>query len=168
MSHDIPLIIALVTPLVALTFLGVNASLVFLSLCLGQVLVKYVASSALAGLSVFSAHTSNVTASALQLGFLFGPAIVTTVLMIGSVHGKLRRILNAVPALGVGLLGTLVAVPLFTPGLRQAIEGGPFWHQLDRGQALVVGITALISLLFLWSQRRSFTTAETRSGRHHG
>ncbi len=167
MSHDIPLIIAPLVPVVALVVFRVNAAMVFLSLCLGQVLVKYVAGDALSGLATISPHTSELSKSTLQLAFLFAPALVTMIIMIGSVRGKVRQIVNILPALGVGLLTTLLGVPLVAPGLRGAIESGPFWQQLNRGQALVVGVTAFITLLFLWSQRRSFKGEESRSSRHH-
>ena len=168
MSHDLPLVIAFFAPVLVLVLLGVNAAMVFLSLCLGQVLVKYVATDAVSGLTMLSPHISDLSKSSLQLAFLFAPAAVTTIIMIGSIRGKIRRLINILPALGVGLLTVILGVPLCTPGLRSAIDSGSLWQQLNRGQALVVGVSAFISLLFLWSQRRSFRPDEVRSSRHHG
>lgn len=168
LAHDLPLLIALFAPAVVLTLLGINAAVVFLSLCLGEVLVKYVAVDTLSGLTTLSPHTSDLSKTMVQLAFLFAPAIVTSVIMIGSVKGKAKRLLNILPGIGVGVLIILVGVPLFTPGLRGAIEAGSFWRELTRGQALVVGVTSLISLLFLWSQRRSIRGEESRGSRHRG
>ncbi len=168
MSHDLPLIVAIFAPVVVLSLLGINAAVVFLSLCLGEVLVTYVSSEAISALTTLSPHASALSKSMLQLAFLLGPAILSAVIMVFSVRGMVKRVINVLPALGVGLLGTLMGVPLFTPGLRYAIEGGSFWQQLTRAQALVVGVTALISLLFLWSQRRSAKSGEGRSTRHRG
>lgn len=168
LAHDLPLLIALFAPAVVLTLLGINAAVVFLSLCLGEVLVKYVAADTLSGLTTLSPHTSELSKTMVQLVFLFAPAIVTSIIMIGSVKGKAKRLLNILPGIGVGVLIILVGVPLFTPGLRGAIESGSFWRELTRGQALVVGITSLISLLFLWSQRRAIRGEEGRGSRHRG
>ncbi|HKR82459.1 MAG TPA: hypothetical protein VJR27_05700 [Candidatus Saccharimonadales bacterium] len=167
-AHDLPLLIALFAPAVVLTLLGINAAVVFLSLCLGEVLVKYVAADALSGMTTLSPHMSDLSKTMVQLGFLFAPAIATSLIMIGSVKGKMRRLVNIVPGFGVGLLIVLIGVPLFTPGLRAAIQAGSFWRELSRAQALVVGLTALISLLFLWSQRRSIKATEGRGSRHRG
>lgn len=155
MSHDLPLLLALIAPIAILTLLGINAALVFLSLCLGQVLVLYVVPDALDLLGLFSAHVTPISKSTMQLAFLYAPAVLTAVLMIGTVRGKVRRLLNIVPAAGVGLLGVIMGVPLFTPALRRAIEHGTFWPQLSRAQAFVVGVTAMMSLFFLWTQNRS-------------
>ncbi len=166
MSHDIPLLILLFAPLVVFTLLGVNAAVVFLSLCLGQVLVQYVGSELISGLTTLSPHFSEVNKSLVQLGLLFAPAVASTVIMIGSVRGNGKKILNALPSVGVGLLAALMSVPLFAPGLRKAVQAGSFWQQLSRAQALAVGITALISLVFLWTQRRSVKSLEGGGGKH--
>ncbi len=167
MTHDLPLLIALIAPVVLFTVLRVNASVVFLSLCLGQVLVQYVAADTIAVLTAFLPHASELSRSTLQLVFLYGPAVATTVLMLASIRGKIKRLINMIPAAGVGLLGVLLGVPLFTPGLRHALQSGMLWPELTRAQALLVGITALISLLFLWLQRSSGAFEEKKSRRHH-
>ena len=70
MAHYIPLLISLFAPLVVFTIFGVNAAVVFLSLCLGQVLVQYVGTEAISGLTTLSPHLSELNKSMLQLGLL--------------------------------------------------------------------------------------------------
>jgi hypothetical protein len=154
MSDSITLVVALGVPLVVLTVLRINAVMVFLSLCLGQVLVTYVGGDATSMMSLFSPHTSGaVSYSTLDLILLLGPAVATSVFMLFSIHGHIKTILNILPAAGAAFLGVLLAVPLLAPGVRYAIEGQALWQNLSRAQDFIVGISALISLVFLWSQR---------------
>lgn len=155
MPNSITLVVALAVPFAVLTLLRINAVMVFLGFCLGSVLVKYVGVDAGALLSFVSPHSSgSVSKSTLDLILLFGPAIATAVFMLFSVHGHMKTMLNMLPAAGVSVLAVLFAVPLLAPGLRYAIEKQASWQNLSRAQDLVVGATALISLIFLWSQRR--------------
>ncbi len=73
--------------------------------------------------------------------------------MIRTVHGYGRLTLNALPAVGVGLLGSLLVVPLLPPGLSHNIVDSSLWSQIQRAQDLIVGSSALACLLVLWLQR---------------
>ena len=156
MNHNIALIIALAVPIVAFVVLRVNASLIFLSLCLGAVLVQYVASEATTLMHLMSAHVSPLSTSSLQLVLLIAPAVVTTIVTIFSVHGRLKTMINVLPAIAAAALAVLLAVPLLTPGLRHNLQGQVAWHYLSNAEALVVGVGALVSLVFLWTQRNFF------------
>lgn len=154
MPHDILLIIILVIPIAVLTFLRVNAVLVFLSLCLGEVLVTYVAGNANSFVSLALPNISPTVLSFLQVGLLLLPVVLTTVFMIRTIHSRGRLIMNLLPAAGVGLLGVLLAVPLLPTAQRNQIEAQTLWAQLTRMQTLIVGASAVIGLFFLWAQRR--------------
>jgi len=162
MPDNLALIIALVAPVIVLVALRINAALVFLSLCLGAVLVQYVAGEANSLLSLFSAKTGSVSAASVQLVLLFAAALVTCVLTVFSVRGEIKISLNVLPAVAATLLALLLAVPLLAPGLRYAIEGQALWRQLTNAQALVVGLGAVISLFFLWTQRATFRSKDKR------
>lgn len=164
MPNNIELLIALVIPLVVLTALRINAAMVFLSLCLGYVLVTFVANDADSLISFLAPDANSVSASTLRLGMLLTPVVLTSIFMLFSVHGRIKVALNALPAAGVSILGLLLAVPLFTPGLRYAIESQSLWQQISQAQAMIVGISAFISLIFLWVQRRH--TAKLEHRRH--
>ncbi|HEU4914341.1 MAG TPA: hypothetical protein VFT16_02950 [Candidatus Saccharimonadales bacterium] len=155
MPNNIEIIAALVIPLAVLTVLRINAAMVFLSLCLGYVLVEFVAKDTDSLISFVAPDDSSVSATTLRLVMLLLPVVLTSIIMVFSVHGRVRTILNFLPAAGVAILMLVLAVPLLTPGLRYAIEEQGLWRQINDAQAMVVGISAFISLLFLWTQRRS-------------
>jgi len=154
MSEDLALLIALALPAVVFTVLRINAAMVFLSLCLGAVLVQYVASEAVDMLKLFAPKAGNVTISMMQLILLLAPAVVTCVVTLFSVKGRVRSLLNALPAIAASGLVVLLSVPLLAPGLRLSVQSQRTWTYVSKSEALVVGIGALISLVFLWAQRR--------------
>lgn len=150
--------------------LRINATLVFLSLCLGDVLVQFVAPDAkslLGMLSVKSVNTSNLQGSTISLGLLLLPVILTTLFMIKTVKGKFKLTLNLLPAVGVGLLGALLVVPLLPPGLATNIVASSLWTQVQNAQNLIVGTSALVCLLVLWMQRPKTGGEEKHGGKHH-
>jgi len=159
MPHNIEIFVALGVPFVVLMFLRINAAMVFLSLCLGYVLVQLVAKDSNSLIS-FLAPGQSVSRTTWELGMLFAPAVLTSVFMVFSIHGHVKAALNALPAAGFSVLALLLAVPLLTPGLRGAIESQHLWQYINRAQALIVGASACISLLFLWTQRRSAKLSE--------
>lgn len=165
MSQSTLLIILLVAPVLVLTFLRINAVLVFLSLCLGEVLVRFVAGEANTMISLFFPKASTLGLSMIQIIVLLLPAILTSVFMIFSVKGKGKFLFNIFPAAGVGLLVALLVVPLLPPSAQATIEDMPLWGQLAKMQALIVGVSALLSLGFLWLQRRR--SSEVREGGRH-
>jgi hypothetical protein len=160
MPNDIVLIVALLTPIIILTVLRINAAMVFLSLCLGYVLVQFVANDADSLISFLAPDTDSLSASTLKLGMLLTPAVLTAMIMAFSIHGRLRSLLNILPAAGVSVLGFLLAVPLFTPGLHYAIQSQTLWQEISQAQAMIVGVSAFISLVFLWALRRSLSHSE--------
>lgn len=160
MPNNIELIIALLIPVIILTVLRINAAMVFLSLCLGYVLVQFVANDADSLISFIAPDATSVSASTLRLVMLFTPAILTSLIMLFSVSGRFRVAFNVLPAIGVSVLAMLLAVPLFTPGLHYAIQFQTVWQEISNAQALIVGSSAFVSLLFLWAQRRHSKSAE--------
>jgi hypothetical protein len=160
MPHDFELIIALLAPLVVITLLRINAAMVFLSLCLGFTLVELVAKDANSLISFLAPQTGSISQTTWQLIILFTPVILTCVIMLFSIKGHLKTMFNVLPAAASSVMAVLLAVPLLTPGLRYAIQSQSLWQQVNRAQALVIGIGALISMLFLWSQRRSSKKSE--------
>jgi hypothetical protein len=165
MSHTVLLGLMLLVPVAVMALLRINAAMVFLSLCLGEVLVLQIAGDANSFLGLFTPHAGSLSKSTLQLGLLFGPPLITAVFLVLSIHGRLRSLLNIVPALGTAFLGILLAVPLFTPGLRHAVEGESLWQQLARAQALIVGVSAILTILLLWTQRHGTGERESKRRR---
>ncbi|HEY5152343.1 MAG TPA: hypothetical protein VII55_00035 [Candidatus Saccharimonadales bacterium] len=144
-------------PVILLMILGVNAALVFLSLCLGDVLVQFVANDTTEFLTLHADQVPQQAASAgsetVKIVLLLLPVVLTTIFMIRTVRGTGRLILNLLPAAGVGLLGGLLVVPLLPAGLSHNIIDSSLWSQVQRAQDLIVGASALVCLLVLWLQR---------------
>jgi hypothetical protein len=142
----------LAVPVVLMTLLRINAPLVFLSVCLGSVLVRFVGPDALDLVHLFAPKSGNITESTLQLVLLLVPVVLTMLFMIRSVKGN-RVVFNILPAAGASFLLLLLVEPLLSPGLIGTITASPLWAQIEKSQDLVVGVSALICLFFLWLQR---------------
>lgn len=156
-------------PLVLLMLLRINAALVFLSLCLGDVLIQFVASdtNSFVALLQSSSATKSVPTdnTTIKLILLLLPVVLTALFMIKTVKGA-KLLLNILPALGVGLLGALLVVPLLGPGLGHQIITSSLWLQATRAQNLIVGSSALVCLLALWLQRPKSGGGD-KHGKHH-
>jgi hypothetical protein len=157
-------------PVVLLMVLRSNAALVFLSLCLGDVLVQFVAGDTNSFIGFFSSsHAVQSVAtggSAVKLVLLLLPVVLTMVFMIRTVKG-VRLILNILPAAGVGLLGSLLVVPLLSPGLSHSIIGSNLWKEAEKAQDLIVSASAIVCLVVLWLQRPKAGGGHGKAGRHH-
>lgn len=146
-----------IVPAALLMVLRVNAALVFLSLCLGNVLVQFVASDASSWLTTFSSsHTTTVvttTNSNIKIVLLLLPAVLTALFMIRTVTDTPRLLLNLLPAVGVGLLGALLVVPLLSPETSHDIIASSLWFQAQQAENLIIGASAVVCLVVLWMQR---------------
>jgi hypothetical protein len=152
--------------------LRVNAALVFLSLCLGDVLTQFVASDAQSLLNLLSSsHATpviNTTDSMIKLAILLIPVVLTTLFMIKTVRGHGKLALNVLPAAGVGMLGGLLVVPLLPTTLSLKIIDSSLWLQVQRAQDLIVGASALVCLLVLWMQRPKSGGGDDKHKKHKG
>ena len=167
MDPNIILIALLAAPVVLLTVLRVNAAQVFLSLCLGAVLVQFVGPDAATIVSSTSAHSKGVPSSqsVVNLVLLMLPVVLTTVFMINSVKGKAKLAYNILPSIGVATLGALLAIPLTSAGLTGSITTLPLWRELENLQTLIISVNTLLCLFFLWVHRPK-AGHEGKHGKH--
>jgi hypothetical protein len=168
MKPELILAAIVLVPVIVLMLLRINAALVFLSLCLGDVLVQFVAPDANSFLQLFSAHVPKGIDTGndnIKIFLLLLPVVLTAIFMIRTVRGNGRLLLNLLPAAGVGMLGGLLVVPLLPPGLSHDIVSSSLWQQAQRAQDLIVGMSALVCLLVLWLQRPK-TGGEGKHGKH--
>lgn len=166
----ITLIAIIVVPIVLLMVLRINATLVFLSLCLGSVLTRFVADDAGFLMSLASNNVpqaGSLTSASIKLGLLLLPVILTAVFMIKTVRGTAKLLLNILPAAGVGLLGALLAVPFLPTATAANITSSSLWQEITKAQDLVVGLSALLCLFVLWLQRPKTGGSEEHHGKHH-
>jgi len=152
MSPVVLIALAVGLPILLFVVLRINAAIIFLSLCLGSVLVDLVGSDA-ATLAGFISPSVSRNPYLLSLALLFLPALFTVFVMIHTVRGKFALFLNILPAAAVGAVGLLLAIPLSSPGLIGSVTASNVWHELEDAKALIVTVGALVSLLFLWLQR---------------
>jgi hypothetical protein len=155
MDPLIILVVLLAVPVVLLLALRVNAAFIFLSLCLGAVLVQFVAPDGATILASVTAHGNGPLAnqSTVNLVLQLLPVILTTLIMIHSVHGKAKNAFNFLPAVGVSALLALLTVPLLPYGLTAGIMKQPLWHELENLQTMIISVSTLLTLLFLWMHR---------------
>jgi hypothetical protein len=160
-SSEITLLALIAIPIIFLMVLRVNAALVFLSLCLGDVLVQFVSSDAS---SIMTAMGIHLGAQTIKLFLLTIPLILTTIFMVRTVKGTSRLALNVFPAAGVGFLGALLVVPLLPPGTTHNVTNSNLWTQVQSAQTTIVTLSTLMCLLVLWLQRPK---AESKHGKKH-
>jgi len=147
------LAILVIVPIVLAMVLKVNAAVLFMSLCVGQILVQYVSNDTISLVTSASARTSSLSESTIQLGLLLLPVVLTAIFMLHSVHGT-KSIINLLPAIGFGFLTALFVEPLLSPGFQKTLQHSSIWHQILQAQTLIVGAGAFVALLFLWFQDR--------------
>lgn len=166
MTPTVTLAAIILAPVILMLVLRINAALVFLSLCLGDVLVQFVAPDANSFMPFFAGPGATADANTVKLALLGLPVLLTAVFMIRTVNGSVKLLLNALPSAGTGLLAALLVTPLVSAGLRHNIVDSALWQQVHRAQDLIVGSSALICLLVLWMQRPK-TGGEGKHGKHH-
>jgi len=164
MPDNLTLIAALVIPFLLFAVLRINAAMMFLSVCLGVVLVEHVASDISMVLGSFKSGQNEIGGMATELILLLAPVITTAVLAAFSVHGRAKWWLNLVPAAATSMLLVLLVVPLLSRGVAFGLMTDPAWRVLSNSEAIVVGVGAVVSLLFLWKQRASLRHHDKR---HH-
>jgi hypothetical protein len=165
MTSAITLACIIILPIAIIMALRVNATFVFLSLCLGNVLAQFVATNTNSLTNLLS--SSHISASLYppdnnwKLTLLLLPVVITTLLMLRTVKGNSRKMLNLLPAIGVGLVGALLVVPVLPSAVAQNVVNNSLWSQLTHYQGIIVTLSTLACLSMLWLQR-----PKTGGGKH--
>lgn len=154
--------IIVLLPVIILTLTRANAATAFLALCLGSVLGSYVAADTVNLLRGYVAPDSQLTESVISLLLLWLPVILVAIFMSRTIASK-QRIINALPALAVGLLGAILTVPFLTPSVTDAVESSEAWGYLMIYQAAIVAAGTVISLVLLRMRKKD----EDKHGKHH-
>jgi hypothetical protein len=153
--QNLALILAVLIPVALVLVLRSNGPVIFLSLCAGSVLVRFVGNDAgLVGSAL--GNNASVASSYSQLGLLLIPPVLSLFFLRHSIRGS-KVMFNILPALAVGLVGVLLAVPLLPGGVRHDLTSTNGWSILLHQQELVVIAGSLVSLIVLWlaPQRQS-------------
>ena len=169
MTPDVTLAAIVLAPVAILLFFRVNAALVFLSLCLGSVLVQFVAgdtSDLLYQHAEQVPQIANADNNTVKIVLLLLPTVLTAIFMIRTIHGTGSRLLNILPAIGVGLLGALLVVPLLPGDLSSNITDSSLWNQATNVQNIIIGASAVVCMIVLWMQRPKTGGGFRRKSKH--
>jgi hypothetical protein len=167
-SATIALAAFMIVPVVVLMLFRINAALVYLSVCLGNVLVQFVSPDAQQFLSLFSAHVPKGVDTGdtfIKLLLLFLPVILTAIFMIKTIHGKGKLAINLLPAIGTSLLICLLLTPLLNDSLSRSMLSTGLWKQLQLSQDLIIGVSSLVCLMALWLQRPKVSSKKEKHGK---
>ncbi|MGH7238412.1 MAG: hypothetical protein ACREGF_07815, partial [Candidatus Saccharimonadales bacterium] len=142
MSPLILFAIIVLAPVAAATLLKINAGILFMSVCVGDVLVRYVPHSSAAVLP----QTSNLSGGSWQLILLLAPALIVAVLTFRSVKGGSKLLVNLLPALGSGFLLLLLVQPLLPGSSSQSLAQLSQWHTINNYSPEIIAAAAAASL----------------------
>lgn len=140
-------------PLVVLTLLRANAAVAFLALCLGSVLGGFVSKDLVNALTGYIAPPTDITDTIAALILLWLPVVLVAIFMMKTIAPK-QRIVNALPALAVGLLGVLLTVPFLASELQSAIRANEWYGYIETYKAMIVIAGTVISLGLLRMRKR--------------
>ena len=159
------IILGLLIGLPALGIFGLrsNAAVVFLAVCAGSILLKYVGEDATLVLSSFAPHASFVLQEVLDIILLLLPAVLTTIFLRKSMSGP-KAVINIIPAIAAGCLIALSVVPLLSEITRNNIMATHLWSLLTQFQDFIVGVGILTSLLLLWGSQKKHKSDHKKKG----
>jgi hypothetical protein len=149
--QNIVLIAAVAIPAVLLVLLRTNSAVVFFALCSGSLLVRFIGDDAnLVGTVV--GNNSHAVSQYAELVLLLLPAVVVAIILRKTVSTT-KIAFNVLPAIAVGLVGVLLAVPLLPGGMQASVVNTEGWKLLEHSQELVLGASVLVSVVVLWITR---------------
>lgn len=144
------LVILILAPVLITYFLKANAALGYLALSAGFVLLSLTT----VDFQQLLHHTNllNVSTNTLGLVLFAGPPLLTLLITRKSTHGQTNILVQLIPAICLGGLLALIAVPLLNSNVQTRFTGATLWTQLQKIQSWVIGAGALSSLLLVWSE----------------
>lgn len=145
--QNIALIAAIIVPVLLLLVLRTNAAIVFLSLCTGALAVQFIGNEANLVGSAIGNHSEAVS-QYFELALLLLPMILAALFLRKTMGGS-KTVFNVVPAIGVGLVGVLLAVPLLPSGVQGTITSLEGWTLLEQSKEFVVMVGIVGSLVVL-------------------
>lgn len=167
MSPSLLLGLIVIVPILLVFLLRVNAAVLFMSLCVGEVLVLFLSNDTGTLSGVVSPGSASISQSTLKLALLLIPPLLTLIFMFHSIKGTFKTVINIAPAVAVGLVGALMIDPLLSKNYQRTLNHSALWHHLIANQGLIVACGALVSLLIFLLMRHRPTRLNKRSHKHH-
>ncbi|HUD81536.1 MAG TPA: hypothetical protein VMR08_02855 [Patescibacteria group bacterium] len=155
-----------IAPILLVFLLRVNAAVLFMSLCVGEVLVIFLSNDAGTLSGVVSPATAPISQASLKLALLFIPPLLTLIFRFHSIKGLVKSLLNLIPSIFIGLVGALMVEPLLSTSYQKTLNRSALWHNLTQAQALIVGCGAIVCLVFFLFQRHSFPRRKKHGHSH--
>jgi hypothetical protein len=144
---NVILAVIILLPLVLTYFLRSNAALAFAAACVGYTLQTSVTNSLADLLNNFRLNPST---NLVGICLLFLPPLLTLLLSRHSFSGKGKVFLQAIPALCTGAFLAILAAPLITETYNTDFNSSQLFQNMQKYQALIVGVGAGFSLVLLW------------------
>lgn len=153
MMYNVILVAAIALPVLLLMLLRAHAAIVFLSLCAGSLLVKYVGYDATTAANMFSSRDSNAFTAVILILVMLLPVLLSAFVLRRSVSGA-KMIINIVPAAAVGVVGALLVVPLLPGGIQYNLTNTQIWIFMQQYENFIIGTGILLSLFIMWYSLR--------------
>lgn len=142
--------------LVALIF-RVNAIFLFLSLAVGELLVRYIGDDAVLAVNMFS--RAELTAPIVRLTLLLFPLVLTLVFLKKTMP-RSKVVLQLLPLWVIGLAVASLAITYMPDAMAKEILALPAGGVLNQSQNLVVALAAVLAFLLAVHEHRF-------RGKHH-
>ena len=147
-------------PFLLALLLRVSAVYLFLSLLIGDVLVRYLSDDVTLAISTFS-HNFH-SDFAVQLGLLATPVVLTLLFLRRSLPGS-KLLLHIVPLAATAAAFVVLVLPLLPGGVQHNIVVTPWGNVLKNAQDLILSVTGILVLLLAWLTGRH----KNGHGKHH-
>ncbi len=152
------LIVAL--PVILGILFRVSSVYIFVSIAVGELLVKFLGVDAGLVASGFIKGQNGPTIAYVLM--LIVPLVMTALFLKGSLpHSKLP--LHIVPLIAVGLMFLVFMIPLLPSGVQQQVFTTKPGEIFKKTQDLVVAVTGVIILLTMWATSRH----HQKHNKHH-
>lgn len=102
----------------------------------------------------YIAPPTDITDTIAALILLWLPVVLVAIFMMKTIASK-QRIVNALPALAVGLLGVLLTVPFLPIEMQSGIRDTQWYGYIETYKALIVIAGTVISLGLLRMRKRN-------------
>ncbi|MFZ1249402.1 MAG: hypothetical protein WAQ24_03705 [Candidatus Saccharimonadales bacterium] len=155
MQHTIVLTALIIIPIGLFVALKANAAVGFASLCVGSMLLNYVAQDATDFAVAFSPGSALAIQQAVKWALLTLPMFLALLFTQRNIYGR-KRFANFVVAIACGLLYALLMVPLLPTGLQKGIMSQQLWHELSNLQTILLVVGATISLAVLYANHKPY------------
>lgn len=146
MAPALLLAIVIAAPALLIVFMRSDAAVVLLSLCAGDLLVKYVGSDTANAVDKIAKQD---TAGWAYVGLLLLPAVLSILALRKSVS-SVKMPINLVTAIATGVLAVILVVPLLPPDLNHQLTNNFLWDKLQQYQTAIIAGSIAIALVSLW------------------